>query len=116
MTLTNSVAKSGVVTGNVPSDGGVIFLRPKLPAMASIGIIIMKRPNSIASPIVVLYQSVLALSPANAEPLLPVPDVKAYRISDKPCGPLLLSDVRPNESDIAEIAVKTRMKSGKIST
>ena len=48
--------KSGVVTGNVPSDGGTRFLRARLPAMASIGMIMKKRPNSIASPSVVLYQ------------------------------------------------------------
>ena len=33
-----------------------------------------------------LYQSVFALSPAKAEPLLLAPEVKAYRISEKPCA------------------------------
>ena len=66
-------AKSGVRHGNVPSDGGTTFLRRKVPAIASIGMIIRKRPTSIATPSVVLYQSVFALRPANAEPLLPVP-------------------------------------------
>ena len=60
ITPTSSVAKSGVVTGNVPSDGGTCFLRPRLPASASIGMMIMKRPISIAMPIVVLYHFVLA--------------------------------------------------------
>ena len=31
-----------------------------------------KRPNSVARPVVTLYHCVLALSPAKAEPLLPV--------------------------------------------
>ena len=67
--------EQGVVTGKVPSDGGTAFLRARLPASASIGMITMKRPRSIASPIVVLYQGVLADRPANADPLLPVPEV-----------------------------------------
>ena len=48
--------KSGVVTGKVPSDGGTVFLRARFPAIASIGIIMKKRPTSIVMPIVVLYQ------------------------------------------------------------
>ena len=62
----------------------VRFLRARLPASASIGMIVMNRPSSIATPIVVLYQGVLADSPAKAEPLLPVPEVYAYRISLRP--------------------------------
>src|SRR5262249_8255738 len=77
ITLTNSVVNSGVVTGNVPSDGGTAFFRARLPARASIGMIIKKRPSSMAKPIVVLYQYVFAEIPANADPLLPVPEVKA---------------------------------------
>src|SRR3954469_9310790 len=74
-TLTRSPAKSGVVTGNVPGDGGTRFLRPRLPASASIGTIIRKRPISIANPSVILTQLVLAPTPPRAEPLLPVADV-----------------------------------------
>ena len=77
MTLTKSVVNNGVVTGNVPKLGGTVFLRPRFPANASIGIIIRKRPKSIAMPIVVLYQYVFAEIPAKAEPLLPVPEVNA---------------------------------------
>ena len=77
ITLTSNVVNSGVVTGNVPNDGGTIFLRARLPAIASIGMIIMKRPTSIAIPIVVLYQRVSAEIPANADPLLPVPETNA---------------------------------------
>ena len=36
-----------------------------------------KRPTNIVMPIVVLYQSVFAVMPAKAEPLLPAPEVKA---------------------------------------
>ena len=75
MTPTSSAENSGVVTGNVPSDGAPLLLRARLPASASIGMIAMKRPSSIATPIVVLYQGVLADRPAKAEPLLPVPEV-----------------------------------------
>src|SRR5690349_24500803 len=77
ITLTSSVENNGVVTGNVPNDGGTIFLRTRFPAIASIGMIIMNRPTSIATPIVVLYQSVFAEIPAKAEPLFPAPDVNA---------------------------------------
>src|SRR3954471_804623 len=76
ITLTSSNAKSGDVTGNVPRLGGTIFLRARLPATASTGAIIRKRPPRSAAPVVVLYQSVLAETPAKAEPLLPVADVK----------------------------------------
>ena len=55
-------------------DGGTSFLRPRLPASASIGMMIMNRPSIIAKPIVVLYHLVFADMPAKAEPLLPVPD------------------------------------------
>src|SRR5438309_11535238 len=84
ITPTSSAENSGVVTGNVPGDGGTRFLRPRLPAIASIGMIMKKRPMSVASPIVTLYQCVFALRPPNADPLFPVADVNAYRISDKP--------------------------------
>ena len=45
--------------------------------VAMMGIIIRNRPINIASPSVVLYHGVLAESPANALPLLPVPELKA---------------------------------------
>ena len=41
--------------------------------MPSAGTIIRKRPASIVKPSVTLYQGVLALRPAKAEPLLPAP-------------------------------------------
>jgi hypothetical protein len=39
--------------------------------------IIRKRPISIAVPMLTLYQLVFAFRPPNAEPLLPVAEVKA---------------------------------------
>src|SRR5262245_29040555 len=75
ITLTSNTVNNGVVTGNVPNEGGTIFLRARFPATASMGMIIKKRPTSIAAPIVELYQYVFAEIPANADPLFPVPDV-----------------------------------------
>src|SRR3977135_1162932 len=93
-TLTRRAVNSGVVTGNVPWDGGTRFFRPRLPAIASGGMIMKNRPKSIAAPMAVLYQLVFALRPPNADPLFAAPDEKAYRISDSPCGPgLAILDV-----------------------
>lgn len=39
ITLTRSVVNNGDVTGNVPKEGGTVFLRARFPAIASIGII-----------------------------------------------------------------------------
>src|SRR6185436_5461225 len=74
ITPTNRLEKSGVVTGNVPSDGGISFLRLRLPAIASGGMIMKKRPNSIVRPRVVLYQFVLPLMPPKADPLFAAAD------------------------------------------
>src|ERR1700752_2248458 len=52
ITLTKSTVNNGVVTGKVPNEGGTSFLVARLPATASIGTIIRKRPISIARPIV----------------------------------------------------------------
>src|SRR5882672_10396924 len=82
ITLTRRAVNNGVVTGNVPGDGGTAFLRARLPATANMGTIIRKRPVSIVNPMVRLYQR-FPPRPANAEPLLPVPEVKAYKISER---------------------------------
>ena len=55
--------------------------------MASAGTIRKNLPTSIASAPVTLYQSVLPVSPANAEPLLLACEVNAYTTSLRPCGP-----------------------------
>ena len=66
---TNNPTNSGPCVGNVPAVTGIFFLAARLPATASIGMIIRNRPISIASPMVRLYQGVLALIPAKALPL-----------------------------------------------
>jgi hypothetical protein len=50
MTPVSSTVKSGVVMGNVPAVAGTLFLEARLPAMAIMGMIIMKRPKNIATP------------------------------------------------------------------
>src|ERR1700722_17229823 len=67
--------------GNVPADVGTIFLRTKDPAIASIGMIIRKRPMNIASPSVPFQNGTFADRPANALPLLPVAETYAYSAS-----------------------------------
>src|SRR5262249_25413090 len=75
ITPTSSTTNTGPVTGNVPADSGTFFFAASDPAIPRIGISMKKRPKNMSRPSVVLYQSVLAFSPANAEPLLPAPDV-----------------------------------------
>src|ERR1700686_5683783 len=84
ITPTSSTLNNGVVTGNVPSDGGTYFFFARLPAMDSMGIIMKNRPTSMVIAPEVLYQRVFPFSPPKAEPLLPAMDVKAYRIWVKP--------------------------------
>lgn len=61
--------KSGPSVGKVPGDGATFFFAASDPAIARIGIAWAKRPKNIATPVVTLYQGVLALSPAKTEPL-----------------------------------------------
>ena len=61
--------------GKVPVDAGTIFLATSEPATAIIGMMMKYRPISMARPPVVLYQSVLPVMPAKAEPLFPVCEV-----------------------------------------
>src|SRR5689334_16493234 len=77
MTDARSMENIGVVTGKVPGEGGTVFLPARLPAMASMGMIMRKRPQSMAAARETLNQFVLELRPAKAEPLLPAPEVKA---------------------------------------
>src|SRR5450631_1992843 len=89
MTPTNSTVNKVVFTGNVPDDGGTLFFCARLPARASMGTIIRNRPASMFKARVRLYQLVLVVRPPKAEPLLPAVDTYAYRISERPWGPLL---------------------------
>src|SRR5579863_6661715 len=77
ITLIRSSENNGVVTGNVPSDGGTYFFCARFPAMASIGMIMKKRPTRVVMPVAVSYQVVLGMRPAKAEPLFPADDVNA---------------------------------------
>src|ERR1700677_4420927 len=98
ITPINSALNSGVVTGNVPSDGGTYFFCARLPAIASIGMIMKNRPSSMSKPILVSYHGVLTVSPPKAEPLLPAPETYAYSICVNPCGPGLLMPAVPKLS------------------
>ena len=64
---------SAPCVGNVPLVVATFFFEAKLPAAANSGNRNMKRPISIASPIVRLYQGVLVPIPPKALPLFPVP-------------------------------------------
>src|SRR5262252_110076 len=114
-TPTRSPVNSVPLVGNVPGPGGTVFLLSMEPAIPSTGTIIRKRPASIVMPSVTFHHGVFALSPANAEPLLPAPLVNAYRISVRPCGPPLASDDVPYLAT-ADHAEKPRMISGKTRT
>src|SRR5208282_188588 len=75
ITDTSRTVNRGVVTGNVPAEAGTVFFFARLPAIASMGMIMKNRPTSIVNPPAVLYQGVLPLMPPNAEPLFPADDV-----------------------------------------
>src|SRR5215469_7931422 len=114
ITPISKTVNRGVVTGKVPRDGGTYFFWARLPAMASMGMIIKKRPTSMVTAPETLYQLVLPFSPPNADPLLPACETNEYRISLSPCGPgFAMLDV-PNE-DTVEIALNTKITVGKIS-
>ncbi len=87
-------ANRGLCVASVPADGGVIFCFASDPASAPTKIIGRKRPKIMASPPRVLKKSVLPLRPAKAEPLLFAIEVKAYKTSVRPCGPLLRIELR----------------------
>ena len=69
--------EEGPFVGKVPGPGGTDFFPARIPATASAGTIIRNRPISMARPSDTLYQGVLALIPAKAEPLFPAALEKA---------------------------------------
>src|SRR5437868_2835647 len=71
ITAIKSTVNRGVVTGNVPKEGGTYFFAARLPAMANAGMIIRNRPTSMVTAPAMLYQGVLVVNPASAEPLFP---------------------------------------------
>ena len=63
--------------------------------MASAGMMKESSNQHIRDQSIRLYHGVFALIPANALPLLPAPMLEnAYRISEKPCGPSIISYLR----------------------
>jgi hypothetical protein len=115
ITPMSSATKSAPLVGNVPGPAGVTFLPTIAPAIPSAGTIIRKRPMSMSAPSARFQKRVLALSPPNAEPLLPAPLENAYSISESPCGPALAIDEMPQGTTAAQ-AVRPRIISGKTST
>src|SRR5579885_3654857 len=87
VTDSSSPRNSGVSVRKVPAVAGTTCLRTIDPPMASTGMMVKNRPTSIVRPSVVLYHWVLALIPANDEPLLLADDEYEYTISVSPCGP-----------------------------
>ena len=77
------------VVESVPAVVAIIFFFARLPAIAKVPTIGRKRANRITKARLRLRNTVLALKPANAEPLFPPADEYAYRISESPCVPLL---------------------------
>lgn len=70
------------VVESVPAVVAIFFLLAKLPAIASVPIIGRNLANNITNPRVIFKNGVLASKPANAEPLLPPADEKAYKSSE----------------------------------
>ena len=111
ITPTSRPAKSGVPVGKVPAVTGTGCLRASEPAIASTSTIGRKRPASIASPSVVLNQSVFPVRPPNAEPLLFAAEVNAYTTSERPCAPGFRIEAFASSSS-TEIEAKTRISVG----
>lgn len=76
ITPIRSTVNSGVVTGKVPDDGGIYLFWARLPAIASMGMIMKNRPVSMVIPIVKSYYALFTVNPVKADPLLPAPEVK----------------------------------------
>src|SRR5262249_12498185 len=109
ITPTTRPTNNPPVVGKVPSEAGTDFLLASEPAIAIVGMIIMKRPTNIATAPVMLKNSVLAVMPANAEPLLAVLEVERESISEKPSGPVL-----PSWVSARGLTAATRCKTGDI--
>ena len=77
------------VVESVPVLVAIFFLPARLPAIASVPMIGRKRANSMTRPSETFKNTVFALKPAKAEPLLPPQEEYVYSISEKPCAPPL---------------------------
>ena len=76
-TATTRPPNTGVSVARVPDVVGTFGLRTNEPAMASTGMMRKNLPTIMARPWVVFIHWVLAVMPANADPLLPAAEVKA---------------------------------------
>ena len=98
-----------------PAIRGTIFFAPDFrqsPVPESSSEIV---PINMLNASVMLYHCVLALSPANAEPLLPRAEVYAYRICESPCGPGIADARLPIWRDTTESPENMRIAREKIS-
>src|ERR1700729_3117808 len=68
-TASRNPMNRGPSVGMVPAGGFAFFLSANDPAIATIGIAWATRPTNIATPVLMLYQSVFPLRPAQDEPL-----------------------------------------------
>src|SRR5262252_10060841 len=92
MTPTSMPTNSGLCVSMVPALAGTGCCLASDPASPSAKICGANLPISITMPPTVLYQSVLVVRPAKADPLLLASDANAYMISVRPCGPGLSID------------------------
>src|SRR5215475_7161815 len=94
MTPMSMPTKSGLCVGMVPTLSGTACCFASEPAKPRANIIGANRATSMTIPPTVLYQVVLVVRPAKAEPLLLAIEVNAYTISVRPCAPGLSIDAR----------------------
>src|ERR1700719_2974089 len=71
---TSKPENSPPVTGKVPTDSGTIRFLARLPAIASTGMIMKKRPSNWPTAVLVLYHMVFGFRPPKADPLFPADD------------------------------------------
>src|SRR3984885_2616606 len=86
-TATSKPTNSGVLVSSVPALAGTGLCLASDPARPRAKISGANRPSSITMPPTVLYQGVLPVRPANADPLLLAIEANAYTTSLRPCGP-----------------------------
>src|ERR1700721_2322353 len=86
-TATSRPTNSGVLVSSVPALAGTGLCLASDPARPRAKISGANRPSSITMPPTVLYQGVLPVRPANADPLLLAIEANAYTTSLRPCGP-----------------------------
>lgn len=99
------------VVDNVPAVAAILFFCARLPAIASVPITGRNRTNSMTRPMLTFKNTVFALNPAKAEPLLPPAELYAYSISEKPCASPLFR-LSKTDGTTAAIPLPTKMPIG----